>query len=109
MESRLTNSRGKRYTAAEKDEILAFVRQVNEKLGRGGAARAARRFGVTPLTIHNWLRAAEDPISRGRQSGRNPELLKSLQRMAELHERIAKLEQDLVDLHKEYRNVKVSL
>lgn len=103
------SGKGKRYTDGEKDEILAFVRQANEELGRGGVAHAARKFGVTPLTIHNWLRAAENPTASGSKSGGNPMVLKSLQRMAQLHQRIVELEQELVDLHKEYHSVKSSL
>jgi transposase-like protein len=42
--------KGKRYTDAEKSEILAFV----NAQGRGGQTKAAAKFGVSALTISNW-------------------------------------------------------
>jgi len=42
--------KGKRYTDAEKSEILAFVKAQ----GRGGQTKAAAKFGVSALTISNW-------------------------------------------------------
>lgn len=47
-------SKGKRYTEAEKQKILSFV----ENHGRGGQSAAATKFGVSPLTISNWRKAA---------------------------------------------------
>ena len=45
--------KGKRYTPEEKSEILAFV----EAQGRGGQSQAAKKFGVSALTISNWRKA----------------------------------------------------
>jgi transposase-like protein len=45
-----TAKKGKRYSDAEKAEILAFI----ESRGRGGQSAAAKKFNVTPLTISNW-------------------------------------------------------
>lgn len=53
--------KGKRYSDAEKAEILNFIAQQ----GRGGASRAARKYGISPLTLTNWKRASGDsPISK---------------------------------------------
>ena len=46
-------AKGKRYTKAEKAKILAFV----ESEGRGGQSKAAKKFGVSPLTISNWRKS----------------------------------------------------
>jgi len=58
-------SKGKRYSELEKAEILAFV----ASRGRGGAATAAKKFKVSPLTIANWRKAAGTRLSvkSGRQ------------------------------------------
>lgn len=44
------NSRGKRYSDAEKAEILAFV----DSQGRGGQSAAAKKYGISALTISKW-------------------------------------------------------
>jgi hypothetical protein len=46
--------KGKRYSDAEKAEILNFVVQQ----GRGGATLAAKKFGISPLTLTNWKKAS---------------------------------------------------
>lgn len=45
-----------RYTEAKKQQILAFVKKVNEKTKKGGMAEAARKFGMQPLTIARWIK-----------------------------------------------------
>jgi hypothetical protein len=51
------SKKGKRYNAAEKAEILNFV----EQLGRGGATQAAKKYGISPLTLSNWKKASATP------------------------------------------------
>jgi transposase-like protein len=46
--------KGKRYSAEEKAEILAFV----DSQGRGGQSAAAAKYKVSPLTIGNWRKEA---------------------------------------------------
>ncbi|MCW1921084.1 transposase [Luteolibacter arcticus] len=43
-------SKGKRYSEAEKAEILAFI----DAQGRGGQSKASKKFGVSPLTLSSW-------------------------------------------------------
>lgn len=47
-------SKGKRYTDKQKAEVLAFV----EAQGRGGQTAAAKKFGISALTISNWRKKA---------------------------------------------------
>ena len=49
---------GIRYTDKEKAEILAFVQDHNRKNGRGGQSTAVKKFGVTQITVANWLKKA---------------------------------------------------
>lgn len=53
---------GKRYSEKKKNEILAFI----YSKGRGGAAAAQRKFGVTYSTLRYWLKGSVS----GRRSGR---------------------------------------
>lgn len=59
MASKAASKRGKRYTAEEKKKILAFVAAVNSKKKRGGQKAASEKFGISPLTIANWLKASK--------------------------------------------------
>lgn len=56
------NKKGKRYSDAEKAEILSFIAQQ----GRGGAAKAAKKFGISPLTLTNWKKASGGSPKKGK-------------------------------------------
>jgi transposase-like protein len=60
MSTKVKNTpvKGKRYTAAEKQSVVDYVNQVNAEKGRGGQAAAAKKFGVSVLTVAAWLKAA---------------------------------------------------
>jgi len=66
MAAKKKGTKGKRYTAEEKSEILQFV----ESQGRGGASAASKKFGVSQLTISSWKKSASGGSARiSRQSG----------------------------------------
>lgn len=44
----------KRYTPEKKAEIVAFAKAQ----GRGGQAAAAKKFGASPISVGNWVKAA---------------------------------------------------
>lgn len=48
--------RGKRYSAEEKSKIVAFVNEHNAKNKRGGQLTAAKKFGISQITIASWLK-----------------------------------------------------
>ncbi len=48
--------KGKRYTDAQKQEIVSYVTDFNAKNGRGGQASAVKKFGVTAITITTWVK-----------------------------------------------------
>ncbi len=54
MATKKKATKGKRYTDVEKAEILQFV----ESHGRGGGTAAAKKFGVSQLTISSWKKKA---------------------------------------------------
>jgi transposase-like protein len=51
-------TKSKRYTPAEKQAVVDFVNQVNAQQGRGGQATAAKKFGISVLSVSNWLKDA---------------------------------------------------
>ncbi len=48
--------RGKRYSAEDKNKIVAFVVEHNAKNKRGGQLTAAKKFGISQITIASWLK-----------------------------------------------------
>lgn len=59
---------GKRYSSEEKAEIARFIAHYNSEQGRGGQTAAAKRFGVSPITLSIWGRAAKKTASTGRRA-----------------------------------------
>ncbi len=62
MAAKKPSLKGKRYTDAEKAEILNFI----ESYGRGGASAAAKKFGVSPLTISSWRKSTGGTSSKAK-------------------------------------------
>lgn len=50
-------TKGKRYSDEEKKEVLDFITEYNAKNGRGGQTKAAEKYGVTQITIANWIKS----------------------------------------------------
>ena len=106
MSNRKKNAaKGRRYSISEKRAVLEFVESVNLERGRGGIAAAAQQFGVSPLTISNWMRSDGMPT---RGSGARP-FIEVFRRMAELHEQIGKVEGELATDEKEYARLKAEI
>lgn len=104
--SKKPKGKGKRYTDKEKSLVLAFVDKTNAAKGRGGITAAAARFGVTPLTISNWMKktGATTPTIRS-----SAHFSANLRRLADLHEAIVKKESELNSLKREYAALKKKL
>lgn len=58
-----------RYDKKQKQDVVDFVVKHNAEKGRGGQAAANEKFGVSPISIANWLTAAgvELPGKGGRK------------------------------------------
>lgn len=92
----------KRYTAEEKADIIDFINKYKETHGRGGQKEAAAKFGVSAVTITNWMKGAKKKRGRKAGSKNNPENKKKhavkehnpddLRRLAALIEEIRELE-----------------
>ena len=100
-------AKGKRYSQKEKAQVLAFVDKTNAARGRGGITAASKKFGVTPLTISNWIKAVGGLTSPRTRS--NPDFSGNLRRLADLHEAITKKEAELTKLQREYNALKKKL
>ena len=103
--------KGTRYTDAVKQKVIAFVEEVNAAKGRGGVAAAARKFGVSPLSIGNWLRkgGVSSSGSRSKASGSGGGRNKVLSELVSLDTEIAKKRSELEKLEARFEKLKGSL
>lgn len=102
-----TSPKGKRYSDREKAQVLSFVEKVNAEKGRGGITAAAKKYGITPLTISNWIKKAGAPHSRPPRD--SADFAANLRRLAEIHEAISQKEGELQALQREYSALKKKL
>ena len=105
--------RGKRYTADEKSKIVSFVESHNATNGRGGQSVAAKKFGVSQLTISTWLKSAGTTrrslkaSSKGNKSKGN--IQSKLAALLVLGQDISKLEKELDTKRAKFDSIKASL
>jgi transposase-like protein len=66
------NTKGKRYSDADKAKIIALVDKVNAEKGRGGAAAAAKKYKVSPISISNWIKASGSAPAPRKGAGKRP-------------------------------------
>lgn len=114
-----TNARGTRYTPAQKAAVLNYVDEVNAKKGRGGAAAASRKYGISQITIGLWIKkggkssASKKSVAKGATRGRpkssGKDFASKLRRLADIHEEITTTEAQLVSLKNEYEDLKKGL
>lgn len=105
----MANKKGKRYTAAEKVDVLNWVNNYNSKHGRGGVANASKEFNITQLTIHNWVRQGGAAVGGGTGSRVAPNHSNILRQLADLLDQINEKESELGKLRREYDGLRKKL
>jgi transposase-like protein len=100
--------RGKRYTAEEKSKIVAFVESHNAANGRGGQSAAAKKFGVSQLTVSGWLKGSGSS-ARGSKAGGKGSMQSKLATLLTLGQEISKLEKELAAKRTKFDAIKASL
>ena len=106
--SEVNASKGKRYSAEERAEILEVVHEVNSSRGRGGVTAAAAKFGVSPLTISHWLRNAGIQSTTGGRR-RTPGDAGVFRQLADLHDKISVKQKELAQLESQFKKLKAKL
>lgn len=91
----------KRYTDAEKKEILDFI----ESKGRGGQTAAVKKFKVTAATISSW-RKQGGGSSGGKGSSKE---LRAVENLKSLLLEIEATKAKLAELQKKFRKAKGKL
>jgi transposase-like protein len=100
--------RGKRYTAEEKSKIVTFVESYNASNGRGGQSAAAKKFGVSQLTVSSWLKGAGVSARSSKASSKGG-IQGKLSALLTLGQDIAKLEKELGAKRAKFDSIKASL
>lgn len=111
--------RAKRYSDEQKQEILQFVAEYNEKNGRGGQSVAARKFSVSPITLMQWAKTRGKSNKPGKKAGkRGPKkqaattsspMASKLDKLQNVHNDIVATEKKLAALQDEFNKLKNSL
>ena len=100
MASKKAGTKGKRYTADEKQAVVDFVNNHNAEHGRGGVAAAVKKFGATALTIAAWVKSASGGAKAGKSRGSGSGAVSSSKRGSVLAE-LSKLDQVIAGKRKE--------
>lgn len=101
------SAKGRRYTAEEKASIIEHVEKVNASKGRGGQTAASKKFGISMLTISNWMK--KTPGARTRAAGGKKSVGGALSKLGELHAKIEAKEKELAKLRSQFDTIKRSL
>jgi transposase-like protein len=113
-----TKGRGVRYDAAKKQEVVDFVAEYNQKNGRGGQSAAARKYGVTILTVSSWLKGS-GKVAKAPKAGKVAQAPKAakvsgaltgkVKALLDLGDRIRKAEAELQKLQGQYGSLSASI
>jgi hypothetical protein len=108
-----TKGRGVRYDEAKKQEVVDFVISYNDKKGRGGQSAAARKFGVTILTVSSWLKGSGNVAAKGGKALKADKLSGSVagkvKALLDLGDRIRKADAELQKLQGQYSSLSASI
>jgi len=116
---------GSRYSDEQKKNVTDFVVAYNTANGRGGASTASKKFGVSPLTVMAWLKAAgvngvnKKTGSKSKAVAKSAKVSKAasgsgdlsakLNSLLSLSKQIAAAESELANLQSKFDSLKASL
>jgi transposase len=116
---------GSRYSDEQKKNVTDFVVAYNTANGRGGASTASKKFGVSPLTVMAWLKAAgvngvnKKTGSKSKAVAKSAKVTKAasgsgdlsakLNSLLSLSKQIAAAESELANLQSKFNSLKASL
>lgn len=109
MKKKANSAKGRRYTQAEKADILAYVEEVNAEKGRGGQSAASKKYRISPLTISSWIRSGAGGLRMASSGSANGSIGKKLAQLQRLHDRIASTERELAKMKAQFNALKSSL
>jgi hypothetical protein len=112
MASKKASTKGKRYTAEEKQQVVDFVNHHNAANGRGGATAASKKFGTSALTVSAWVKSSGgSSVGNGRKGAKSATSGRSgvLAELSKLDGVIAAKRKELDALEARFQKLKASL
>lgn len=108
---------GKRYSAAEKQQVVDFVNSYNASNGRGGQSEASRKFNISVLTVSAWLKKSGSKVAKGGKAAASDKvyakissaLTTKVASLIQMSDRIQKAEAELAKLRSGYESLKVAI
>lgn len=99
-----TGKRGARYSLQQKQNVVDYVHEYNAKNGRGGQSQAAKKFGVSVLTVASWLRSPKLSVSpkAGKASKVSAGINPKLASLIEVSDELRKVEAEATKLRAKY-------
>jgi transposase-like protein len=102
MSKSAADPRARRYSMAERAEVLDYIAKVNAEHGGGGRAAAKRKYGIAQLTLTSWMRDQRIGYASAK-------VTRTLAAMTPLAERIDALEKQLARLRAEVDRLKAEM
>ena len=97
----------KRYSEAERAEILSFIEKYNAEHGRGGQTAAVKKFGSSTISINSWLSKSGKKTKKAAKTVKkfkNPSKL--IERLKIVSAEIAKAEKSLAKHQSEAKELR---
>jgi transposase-like protein len=105
----VNRKKGMRYSLEQKQEVIDFVTDYNSRNGRGGQSHAAKRFGLSVLTVSSWLKGVGAKTKYSRSASVSPGLSSKFHNLVELGAEIRRLETELQSVRHKYDTVRLSI
>lgn len=105
----VNSKKGMRYSVEQKQEVIDFVTEYNSKHGRGGQSHAAKKFGLSVLTVSSWLKGVGAKTKYSRSASVSPGLASKFTNLVELGAEIRRLETELQSVRHKYDTVRLSI
>lgn len=105
----VNKKKGMRYSLEQKQEVIDFVTDYNSKNGRGGQSHAAKKFGLSVLTVSSWLKGVGAKTKYSRSASVPPGLSAKFNNLVELGAEIRRVETELQSLRHRYDTVRLSI
>jgi transposase-like protein len=109
------SKRGVRYSSQQKAEVVNFVKEYNAANGRGGQSQAAKKYGLSVLTVSAWLKSAgvkggrTKTANAGKASAVPAGLNGKIASLIEVSDQLRKAESETARLRAKYDALRASI
>ncbi len=105
-----SGKRGTRYSTEQKGQVVDYVNDYNAKHGRGGQSQAAKKFGLSVLTVSAWLKSPYITGSAEASASKMPKSMNAkMAALIEVSEKLRKSEIETARLRAKYDAIRSSI